>query len=190
MNQLTVVENLATEIRVEHAAAQQHAERAIEHAKRAGQLLMQVKAELPHGEFLPWIDANLEVSRRQAQRYMRAAQGKPMTARKIKSDTVSHLGWLPDRGLLATAVLRPDAHIEIQAVPHAPDFYQFVFMNGPTADYLRRGLRPDDLEKMLVAVLPPMMARCGFDELEWSYQPASDSYLAGTIKRLEAMTWA
>lgn len=177
-------------INSEHRAALHRADQAIEHAKRAGELLMRVKAELPHGEFLPWIDATLEVSRRQAQRYMRAAQGKRMTARKIKSDTASHLGWLPDRGLLATAVLRPDAHIEIQAVPHAPEFYQFVFMNGLTVDYTRRGLRPDDLEKMLVAVVPPMMTCCAFDGLEWSYQPASDSYLAGTIKRLEAMTCA
>lgn len=95
---------MAQQIRVEHKAAQDHADQAIHHAKRAGDLLLKVKAELAHGEFLPWVDANLEVSRRQAQRYMGAAQGKPTSARKLKSDTVSHLpagtengaNWLPE----------------------------------------------------------------------------------------------
>ena len=107
MNEITQAHNglttdLAVEIRKEHAAAIQHADKAVEHAKRAGELLLQAKGELPHGGFLPWIDEHLDVSRRQAQRYMRAAQGKPMTARQIKNDTVSHLpdndgsNWLPE----------------------------------------------------------------------------------------------
>ena len=90
---------LIQEINAEHAEAVKHADLAIEHARRAGALLLEVKATLDHGAFLPWIDENVNVSRRQAQRYMRAAQGKPTTARAIKNDTVSHFAdganWLP-----------------------------------------------------------------------------------------------
>lgn len=80
----------AAEINRLHELAGQHAAQAVEHAKRAGALLLQVKAQLPHGEFLPWVRANVNVTPRQAQRYIAAAQGK-QPAPKLKSDTMSHL---------------------------------------------------------------------------------------------------
>lgn len=36
-------------------------------------MLAQVKASVPHGQWLSWLSANSEVSERQAQRYMRLA---------------------------------------------------------------------------------------------------------------------
>jgi hypothetical protein len=85
----------AAAINAEYALAVHHATTAIEHARRIGQLLLDVKASVHHGEFLPWLDANVEFSRRQAQRYMAAAQGKPLPMRGIaalpKNDTVSYL---------------------------------------------------------------------------------------------------
>jgi hypothetical protein len=85
----------AANINAAHLLAQKHAGEAIAHARTAGALLLQVKAELPHGGFLPWLAAHCEVSERQAQRYMRAAQGKPLPLRKLalppKTDTVSDL---------------------------------------------------------------------------------------------------
>lgn len=79
------------EINRAHHLATEHAEKAVEHAKRAGILLLQVKASVPHGDFLPWIRANVHFSPRQAQRYIAAAQGKERAA-KVKSDTgMSHL---------------------------------------------------------------------------------------------------
>lgn len=83
---------IAAQINREHELANHHADQAIEHARRAGALLLQVKAELPHGAFLPWVAAHVHVSPRQAQRYMGAALGKPLPVRVIaKCDTVSHL---------------------------------------------------------------------------------------------------
>lgn len=94
MNALSLI-NCASEINAAHQQAIQHADRAIEFARQAGDLLLKVKADLPHGDFLPWVEANCTVSQRQAQRYMAAAQGKPIPLRAIKNDTVSHLPEAP-----------------------------------------------------------------------------------------------
>ncbi len=81
------IQTYAADINHHHQQAQQHAAKAIDHAIEAGKLLLKVKAELPHGQFLAWLEANIAVSARQARRYMQAAQGKPL----IKTDTVSNL---------------------------------------------------------------------------------------------------
>jgi hypothetical protein len=85
---------IAADIDRHHAEAIACAASAVEHAKAAGTLLLQVKAQLPHGEFLPWVQAHLTVSDRQARRYMAAALGKQPARRAIgqsKSDAVSDL---------------------------------------------------------------------------------------------------
>lgn len=87
----TNITAIAAQINEQHALAQQHAETAIEHARRAGLLLLEAKAQLEHGNWLSWLEANTQVSARSAQRYMRVAQGKPMPIRALKCDTVSHL---------------------------------------------------------------------------------------------------
>lgn len=83
----TEIQTYAADINRHHQQAQAHASQAIEHAIEAGRLLLQAKEQLPHGQFLPWLEANCQVSARQAQRYMRAAQGKSLA----KNDTVSYL---------------------------------------------------------------------------------------------------
>jgi hypothetical protein len=83
--------DLAPAINEQHRLAIAKARDAIEHARRAGELLLRVKAALPHGAFLQWLAANVDVTPRQAQRYMAAALGKPMPVRAIKYDAVSQL---------------------------------------------------------------------------------------------------
>jgi len=88
---------LASDINQAHQQAIAHADKAVDYARQAGDLLLKVKADLPHGEFLPWLAANCIVSDRQARRYMAASLGKPTPVRKLasteatKSDTVSVL---------------------------------------------------------------------------------------------------
>jgi hypothetical protein len=77
----------ASAVNAEHALAQSHAEQAIKHAIRCGELLQAKKAELPHGEFGAWIAANCTFKRSTAARYMKAAQSS--TAVEISS--LSHL---------------------------------------------------------------------------------------------------
>ena len=84
---------IADEINNHAEIAITKANEAMHHAIEAGKLLMEVKAALPHGSFGTWMEANLRVSSRQAQRYMAAAEGKPVPIRDLSSkyDTVSHL---------------------------------------------------------------------------------------------------
>lgn len=101
----TISTTLATEINTLHAKAVHHAGSAIDFAKQAGELLLKAKSDLPHGDFLPWLEANCTVTPRQAQRYMAAAQGKPIPVRAIKCDTVS---YLPDATKTDTVSDLPD----------------------------------------------------------------------------------
>lgn len=107
----------ATEINQLHQQARTSAEIAVTSAKAAGKLLLEAKATMKHGEFRPWIEANLSVSLRQAQRYMAAALGKTGSVRDVfpKSDMMSLLPpasprasmgiwngdrWIPEPGYL------------------------------------------------------------------------------------------
>ncbi|MGH8635800.1 MAG: DUF3102 domain-containing protein [Burkholderiales bacterium] len=68
---------LAVEINREHAEACRYATAALQHAKRAGELLRQVKTDLPHGQWLPWVRTHCAFSTRTAQGYMRIAEHWP-----------------------------------------------------------------------------------------------------------------
>ncbi|MGX0975210.1 hypothetical protein ACSSVY_000912 [Roseovarius sp. MBR-51] len=45
-------------------------------AAEIGDMLMAVKAEKPHGEFMPWVAANCAFTDRHARRYMLVAEAK------------------------------------------------------------------------------------------------------------------
>ena len=82
----------AADINRHHELACLRAGEAVNHAKEAGKLLLEVKAGLQHGEFVPWVEKNIVVTPRQVQRYIAAALGQPVPIRAIKNDTtVSHL---------------------------------------------------------------------------------------------------
>lgn len=80
---------LAAEIRREHAAGKAKARDAVDHARRAGELLLRAKDRVPHGDWLSWLACHVEVTPRQAQRYMRVAEHWPAIAAKY--DAESHL---------------------------------------------------------------------------------------------------
>lgn len=69
--------NHAERINNHHDAAQAAAQSAIEHALQAGQLLIEVKASLAHGELTDWITQHCRFSTRTAQAYMRLAKQLP-----------------------------------------------------------------------------------------------------------------
>src|SRR5215210_6521016 len=69
--QAAKLEALAERINAEHRACEGAATEALRHAIEAGALLQQVKASLPHGDWLPWLEANFEGSERTAQGYVR-----------------------------------------------------------------------------------------------------------------------
>ena len=66
-------EAAADAINKEHRLARESAETAVDHAIRCGQLLIEKKKTLAHGEWIPWIEHNCEFHINRANRYMRAA---------------------------------------------------------------------------------------------------------------------
>ena len=66
--------SLAEQINLEHVAVGQSLTEGLEHARRAGELLLKAKALVSHGDWLPWLAANCTASERSAQGYMRIAR--------------------------------------------------------------------------------------------------------------------
>ena len=94
MHDLTTVDQITKKIQELHESAQTNAETAVSHAVEAGKLLLELKRQLPHGQFLRHVSKNMNISIRQCQRYMAASQGKsPLALSDLtgKSDTMSHL---------------------------------------------------------------------------------------------------
>jgi hypothetical protein len=85
---------LAAEINAEHRAAHGAAEKALEHAAECGRRLIEAKALLPHGAWLPWLEANTEVVARQSQKYMRLAEGWEEIEKRTESSHLSINGAL------------------------------------------------------------------------------------------------
>ena len=63
--------------------AKEYAEKAVDYAIKCGEELIKVKAELPHGEFILWIEANMPIKRNQCQKYMTLARNKELLETQI-----------------------------------------------------------------------------------------------------------
>jgi len=133
-----------------------HASKAVNHAVTIGNLLIEVKSRLPHGAYTPWIEENLEVSARQARRYVDAALGKPITPRQIKSDTVAVLDFLPEPGhrLHARLYENPNdeldsSYVSVQESSRHLGYYNYLYVDGYTAVYSRRPTSPDGFSLFL-----------------------------------------
>src|SRR5438105_8374890 len=46
----------------------------LQRARKVGQLLLEAKGQLKHGEFLPWVEKHCDISVRRAQCYMKIAE--------------------------------------------------------------------------------------------------------------------
>ena len=71
------VNDLAARINSEHRKAEECARSAVAHALNAGRLLIEAKAQVAHGTWLPWLDEHCKISERTAQAYMRVARELP-----------------------------------------------------------------------------------------------------------------
>src|SRR5262249_24189032 len=63
----------------------------ISRAIKAGELLKEAKAKLPHGEWLSWLKKQCELSQRTAQRYMKSCGGQA-EARTKAAGEIRHSG--------------------------------------------------------------------------------------------------
>jgi hypothetical protein len=75
----------AAQINAEHENAERAIRSGIEHAIRAGELLVQAKRHVAHGGWLDWVKENVSFSERLAQAYMRLAR-LPIEKRNAVAD--------------------------------------------------------------------------------------------------------
>lgn len=71
------IRSLAKQIQAEHEAAERDIRSALSHAVRAGELLIEAKAKVKHGEWGAWLAENFEFSQQWAAGYMRLAKADP-----------------------------------------------------------------------------------------------------------------
>ena len=83
---------LAQQINAEHEGVVRAVRSALEHARRAGDLLIEAKAQAKHGKWLPWLKQHCPaVSPRTAQGYMRVARRWPELSAAMNTQHVAHL---------------------------------------------------------------------------------------------------
>lgn len=83
----------------------------MKHACEAGERLIQAKAMLPHGQWLPWLEANCEVSERSAQAYMRVARELP----KLEGSKAQRVADLPLREAVRLLANEPEDRARSEA---------------------------------------------------------------------------
>ena len=90
--------DLAARIRTHHEATVAALSSAVMSAMAAGDLLIEAKAALPHGQWLPWLADNCpHLSERSAQLYIKLAKHRP-----VIPDLELDPAGLVDQALVAT----------------------------------------------------------------------------------------
>lgn len=82
----------AAEINRQHRLAKETASQAVDHALACGELLAQVKGEVPRGSFDAWVSANCEFARSSAYAYIKLA-GQSSNALDDYTSLRQALGW-------------------------------------------------------------------------------------------------
>ena len=91
--------DLASQIKAMHRKAEDCAREAVGHALEAGKLLIQEKTQIQHGNWLPWLQDNCEVSERTARTYMQLAREYP----KLEEPDRQRVANLPLRQAIKAA---------------------------------------------------------------------------------------
>lgn len=77
--------DLAARIKTEHQAVSTALKDSVRHAIAAGALLIEAKARVPHGQWLPWLQDHCTMAERTAQLYMRCARNREAIEDQIRS---------------------------------------------------------------------------------------------------------
>jgi DUF3102 family protein len=75
--------DLAARIRAEHEATKASLKRGAEHAMGAGELLIDARKQVRHGEWLPWLRDHCAMPERTARLYMRLASNRQVIESQI-----------------------------------------------------------------------------------------------------------
>jgi hypothetical protein len=85
------LDELAQEINQEHQAFRRAFKATYRSALRAGDLLIEAKAEAGHGNWAAWVEENCEFSMRTAQVYMRLSSNREEVEELLKCAEAAHL---------------------------------------------------------------------------------------------------
>lgn len=114
-NEITIIENttgevtttdlgeLAERINMRVQAAEDRAKKAVEYAIEAGQLLIEAKSLVQHGQWEQWLTDNCRVAPRTAQAYMRLAKRVPL----LPDAEAQHVADLPLREAIKAITTDP-----------------------------------------------------------------------------------
>jgi hypothetical protein len=83
--------DLAHRINQAHHLAMRHANEAVGQAIACGEMLLEAKAKVPHGQWLPWLRQNVTFGERSAQGYMRLATHAPIAVQTNIRDALKRL---------------------------------------------------------------------------------------------------
>jgi hypothetical protein len=85
--------DLAARINAEHEATVKALRQSVQHAMNAGDLLIEAKKQLKHGQWLPWLEQYCALSRRTVQLYMKLAEHREIIEKEQAKSAmgVAHL---------------------------------------------------------------------------------------------------
>jgi hypothetical protein len=98
--------DLAARIRIEHEATAAALQRRVMHAMAAGDLLIEAKAQLKHGQWLHWLAKHCVISERTAQLYVKLAKKRTTIEKEQIRNDVADLTLNEERGLLDRTIIK------------------------------------------------------------------------------------
>jgi len=156
------LQELAAQINAAHRACQGAMTEGLQHAMRAGEALLEAKARVAHGDWLPWLREHCLVSERTARAYMQVARALP-----AKTATVADLTFQGALKALAAPKAAPLGE-EWQQIPAEGRMFAFLVQQvraidpgaemSPVHLKLSPGLSREawlEIGKLLVSVGPP-----------------------------------
>jgi hypothetical protein len=161
---------LAGRINEEHRACEKAVGAALTHAMNAGELLVEVKASLPHGAFGPWLAENFAGSDRTARAYMRVHSHRDeLEAKRQSSATLSI-----DGALKALVTPQPQPVLEeIEAMIEAGELEEAALATKRLLKELGKELESAEKSKdvravaTVAAVAGRLQARWAESRLRW-----------------------
>lgn len=136
------LDDLAGQIRDEIAAAEDGHRTALEHAIRAGELLTQAKAQMTHGEWLPWLRKNFDADRRTATNYMTLVANEKH---------VSHLSSVREALAEVTRINRENKPPKDDDVPRQQSYNNKHWENDDVIAWAARRMKAGRTRDQLVA---------------------------------------
>lgn len=112
MNDIVAIPTVE-QINLEHRLAHSKVNEAVQHATNCGLMLLQIKASKAHGEWLPWLNGEIEAGRlevgtRLVQRYIKLASNTTRESFLIEAPSIrAALEWLSDKDEVKQGELIP-----------------------------------------------------------------------------------